>query len=167
MPHPRTIDEKLDQFSGYTHLTNQLITGVIQLLNACDADTEALAGRRADIEDGIYTWMASRHLSLVRLLVSETESGDRLGCYDLTVESAVDESFEDRFRTLIDQADRLPADPAPSGGLAQARTRDGLTFEPLMDPVDTGDYEYRLLAGLRPENEHGEAPPTIEIGDTQ
>jgi|APHM01.1.fsa_nt_gi hypothetical protein len=167
MPHPRTIDEKLDQLSGYNHLANQLVTGVIKLLNACDVDTEALAGRRNDIEDGTYTWMASRHLSLVRLLVSESGSGDRLGCYDLTVESAVDESFEDRLRTLIAQADRIPADPAPSGGLAQARTRDGLTFEPLMNPVDTGDYEYRLLAGLRPENPSGEALPAVEIGDIQ
>lgn len=166
MPHPQTIDKKLDQLSGYNHVTNQLVTGTIQFLTACDVDAEPLARRRHDPEDAIYTWMASRHLSLIRLLVASTESGHRLGCYDLTIESAVDDSFEEQLRTLIDQAERLPKEPAPSDGLAEPLTRDGLRFEPLMAPVDTGDYEYRLLAGLQPQNERGEAPPTIEIGDT-
>jgi hypothetical protein len=167
MASDRLLGDGIGQLSSDSHLTHRLSMGLIRLFDASDIGAEPLVGRREDIEEIIDTYLASQHLRVVRLSIASTGANERVGQYDLWVESATTESFDQRVRTLAQHVASAPVDGPSSDDLGIPLKPDDLTFDPVMDPIDTGSYKYRLYAGLQPENEDGREPPTIEIGDSK
>lgn len=135
--------------STYNFVVNETVTLLMQYVNARGLDSNKLTQMRDKLEDALWTWLASRHLSRVSIEVYEPGSDEATERFDLAFEitrpqdlseEEIEQIQERKFKSYLEEI------------LKKLRDLDA--------PPD--ECTYRLLVWLHPTNDVGEEPPTVD-----
>jgi hypothetical protein len=70
-----------------THVATNMLRGLKQIVAGCGLDTSKLVGQWSVLENGVATWVNSRHLEELVLEVWDTKSPTKLiGRFDFTID---------------------------------------------------------------------------------
>ena len=70
-----------------THVATNVLRGLKQIVSGCGLDTTKLVGQWSILEDGVSTWVESRHLEELVLEVWDLSNPSRLvGRFDFTID---------------------------------------------------------------------------------
>jgi hypothetical protein len=70
-----------------THVATNMLRGLKQIIAGCGLSTSKIMGEWDVLEDGVATWVDSRHLEKVVLEVWDTKKTDKLiGRFDFTID---------------------------------------------------------------------------------
>lgn len=135
--------------STYNFVVNETVTLLMQYVNNRGLDSNKLTEMRDKLEDALWTWLSSRHLSRVRIEVYESGSEKATECFDLEFDIT---RPEDLSEEEIERTQERKFDSYHEEVLEQLRELDA--------PGD--ECTYRLLVWLRSTNDVGEEPPTVD-----
>jgi len=135
--------------STYNFVVNETVTLLMQYVNNRGLDSSKLTTMREQLEDALWTWLSSRHLSRVRIEVYEPEANEATECFDLAFDI---ERPQDLSTAEIERIQERKFDSYHEEVLENLRELDA--------PPD--DCTYRILVWLRPTNDVGEEPPTVD-----
>lgn len=136
----------------YTYAMNKSIQIMLNYINSRGLNATKFSEMRETIEDGLWAWIAGRHIRRFTIEVYDDDSGDLVERFDLHYDITEPEdlspkekqdmqekNFEDYNEEIMEALSKYDAPP------------DGVT--------------YRILVGLE-ENEAGQDPPDIDGWDT-
>jgi Bacterial HORMA domain 2 len=70
-----------------THVATNMLRGLKQIVAGCGLDTSKLVGHWSVLENGVATWVNSRHLEELVLEVWDTKSPNKLiGRFDFAID---------------------------------------------------------------------------------